>query len=53
MSKTDPKAFPGDIHLKKIMPTDGFELLGRKEICMVKVWKDRKRDRTIGVIDIW
>ena len=35
------------------MPSDSFELLDRKETCMVEVWKDRKRDRTIGVIDIW
>ena len=35
------------------MPTDGFELQGRKETCMVEVWKDGKRDQTIRVIDIW
>ena len=35
------------------MPTDSFELPGRKEICMVEVWKDGKRDRTIRFIDIW
>ena len=38
---------------EEIMPSDGFELLNRKEICMVEVWKDGKKDRTIGVIDIW
>ena len=35
------------------MPSDGFELPNRKETCMVEVWKDGKKDRTIGVIDIW
>ena len=35
------------------MPFDGFELLNRKETCMVDVWKDGKKDRTIRVIDIW
>ena len=38
---------------EEIMPSDSFELLNRKETCMVKVWKDGKKDRTIGVIDIW
>ena len=38
---------------EEIMPSDGFELLNRKETCMVEVWKDEKKDRTIGVIDIW
>ena len=35
------------------MPSDSLELLGIKETCMVEVWKDGKRDQTIGVIDIW
>ena len=35
------------------MPSDGVELLNRKETYMVEVWKDVKKDRTIGVIDIW
>ena len=35
------------------MPSDRDELLGRKETCMVEVQKDGKRDRAIGVIDIW
>ena len=35
------------------MPTNSFELLGRKETCMIEVWKNEKKDRTIGVIDIW
>ena len=35
------------------MPSDSIELLGRKETCTVEVWKNGKRDRTIGVIDIW
>ena len=38
---------------EEIMPSDGVELLNRKEKCMVEMWKDGKRDRTIGVIDIW
>ena len=37
---------------EEIFSTNGLELLGRKETCMVEVWKDGKRDRTIGVIDI-
>ena len=37
---------------EEIMPSDGVELLNRKEICMVEVWKDGKKDRTIRVIDI-
>ena len=44
---------PGDITLEEILPTDGFELLGRKETFMVEVRKDGKRDQTIRVIDIW
>ena len=32
---------------EEIMPFDSFESLGRKETCMVDVWKDGKRDRTI------
>ena len=35
------------------MLPDSIELLNRKETCMVEVWKDKKKDRTIGVIDIW
>ena len=35
------------------MPSNGFELLNRKETCMVEVWKDAKKDCTIRVIDIW
>ena len=35
------------------MPSDGFELLNKKETCMVEVWKDGKKDRTIEVINIW
>ena len=35
------------------MPSGGFELLNKKEICMVEVCKNGKRDRTIGVIDFW
>ena len=35
------------------MPPNGVELLNRKETCMVEVWKDGKKDHTIGVIDIW
>ena len=35
------------------MPSDKIEQLNRKETCMVEVWKDEKKDRTIGVIDIW
>ena len=46
------KGLPSDITLEEIMPTDGFELLGRKETCTVEVQKDGKRDRNIGVIDI-
>ena len=38
---------------EEIMPPDGVELLNRKETCMVEVWKDGKKDRTIRVIDIW
>ena len=37
----------------KIMPSGGFELLDRKETCMVEVWKNGKKDSTIEVIDIW
>ena len=39
--------------IEEIMPPNGVELLNRKEICMVEVWKDGKKDRTIEVIDIW
>ena len=35
------------------MPPNSVELLNKKETCMVEVWKDGKRDRTIRVIDIW
>ena len=38
---------------KEIMPYDGFELLNSKETCIVEVWKNGKKDHTIGVIDIW
>ena len=38
--------------IEEIMPPNGVELLNRKEICMVEVWKDGKKDRTIIVIDI-
>ena len=44
---------PSDITFKEIMPTNGFELLSRKETFMVEIWKYGKRDHTIGVIDIW
>ena len=37
LSKIDYKVFPGDIPLEEIMPTDSFELLSKKEICMVEV----------------
>ena len=47
------KGLPSDITLEEIMPTYGFELLGGKEICMVEVWKNEKRDQIIGVIKIW
>ena len=39
--------------IEEIMPPNGVELLNRKETYMVEVWKDGKKDRTIGVIDIW
>ena len=39
--------------IEEIMPPNGVELLNKKETCMVEVWKDGKKDRTIGVIDIW
>ena len=39
--------------IEEIMPPNGVELLNRKETCMIEVWKDGKKDRTIGVIDIW
>ena len=38
---------------EEIMPSDSVELLSKNDTCMVEVWKDGKRDRTIGVIDIW
>ena len=38
---------------EETMPFDGVKLLNRKETCMVEVWKDGKKDHTIGVIDIW
>ena len=38
---------------EELMPYDSNEPLNRKETCMVEVWKDRKKDRTIEVIDIW
>ena len=34
------------------MPSNGIELLNKKETCMVEVWKDEKKDCTIGVINI-
>ena len=39
--------------IEEIIPPNGVELLNRKETCMVEMWKDGKKDRTIGVIDIW
>ena len=38
---------------EELMPYDSNEPLNRKETCMVEVWKDGKKDHTIGVIDIW
>ena len=38
---------------EEIMPSGGVELLNKKETCMVEICKDGKRDRIIGVIDIW
>ena len=38
---------------EEIMPSDSVELLNTKETCMIEVWKDGKKDRTIRVIDIW
>ena len=38
---------------EEIMPPNSVELLNRKETCMVEVWKDGKKDRTIRVINIW
>ena len=38
---------------EEIIPSDGVELLNRKETCMIEVWKDGNKDQTIGVIDIW
>ena len=38
--------------IEKIIPHNGVELLNKKETCMVEVWKDGKKDHTIGVIDI-
>ena len=35
------------------MPSNSIKQLSRKETCIAEVWKDGKRDRTIGVIDIW
>ena len=37
----------------EIMLSDSFELLNRKETCMVEVLKDGKKGRTIRVINIW
>ena len=38
---------------EEIMPSNGFKLLNSKEIYMVEVCKDGKKDHTIGIIDIW
>ena len=38
---------------EEIMPSNDVELLNRKETYMVEVWKDGKKDHTIGVINIW
>ena len=38
------KGMPSDITLEEIMPIGSLELLGKKETCMVEVWKDGKRD---------
>ena len=38
---------------EEIILSDNNMSLNRKETCMVEVWKDGKKDRTIGVIDIW
>ena len=35
------------------MLPDSIEPLNRKETCMVEVWKNGKKDRTIRIIDIW
>ena len=39
--------------IEEIIPPNGVELLNKKKTCMVEVWKDGKKDHTIGVIDIW
>ena len=44
LSEIDHKAFSGDILLEEIIPTDSFKLPGRKESCMIEVWKDGKID---------
>ena len=57
MSEKDKKTEDTENSQKEIkeelMPYDSNEPLNRKETCMVEVWKDEKKDRTIGVIDIW
>ena len=37
---------------EEYVPTNVIKSMNRKETCMVEIWKDEKRDRTIGVIDI-
>ena len=57
VSKEDRKAENAEQPQKEVKEdiflSYSFELLNRKEICMVEVWKDGKKDRTIRVIDIW
>ena len=37
---------------KEILPASQMKPMSRKETCMVEVWKNGKKDHTIGVIDI-
>ena len=56
-SKEDKKAEdnkqPQEEAEEEIMLPDSIKPLNRKEKCMVEVWKNGKKDRTIGVINIW
>ena len=50
--KNEDTKQPQEEAKEEIMPSDRIEQLNRKETCMVEVWKDGKKDRTIGVINI-
>ena len=51
--KIEDSKQPQEKAKEEIMPSDRNRPLNKKETYMVEVWKDEKKDRMIGVIDIW